>query len=112
MKGSHYPEFKMAFPTEVGRFVISPDPFEDRVFRLSVEEPNGNEQILASFVSIHEAIVSVIQQATGFPRWDGLALSEIPYRVHDIICWEFDFFREQKEVRESLTGSQDELLVS
>lgn len=81
---------KLSFATEFGRFTISPCPNETQIFDLHIHQDDDSTQPLGKYCSINDAILAVARQETGFIPWDGLCLEKVPYKVHDIICWDFE----------------------
>ena len=77
------------FDTNWGCFQIARDPQRGPIFTLSIETPSDGEQFLGDYCSISDAISAVSQQRSGYPEWDQRASQELPIRVHDIACWNF-----------------------
>ena len=82
----------MSFSSVYGRFKISNDEKSSDIYKLEVKEHGKESVILNRFCSINDAILAVANQETGFLKWDGLCFQNIPHRVHDIACWEFENF--------------------
>lgn len=93
------PGLVIAFPTAYGRFTIRPVENESNLFCLEMAESAGEVLELGRYRSINDAILSVAHQETGYLKWDGLCLGHVPYKVHDITCWEFDDFLGTNEER-------------
>lgn len=85
--GNH---LKLSFATEFGSFMITPCPNEPQIFNLHIHQDDQTAQALGKYCSINDAILAVARQETGFIPWDGLCLGKVPYKVHDIICWNFE----------------------
>jgi hypothetical protein len=79
----------LGFATEFGKFVIEPYPNEKNIFILKLETGAAQNRKLNAFRSINDAILAVANQETGVLEWDGLCFNKVPYKVHDITCWEF-----------------------
>ena len=77
---------------ECGRFAISPDTIHPNLFSLSIAAPESHARELGKYCSINDAILAVSRQETGHSIWDNLDLNSIPYKVHDITCWDFGAF--------------------
>ncbi len=64
---------------------------------LVMEESGSGLRDLGRYCSINDAILAVANQETGYLPWDGLCLEQIPYKVHDITCWDFEEISGTKE---------------
>ncbi len=82
----------LAFHSEWGRFAIAPDAAHPNLFCLSIDSHESNARELGKYCSINDAILAVSRQETGHSTWDSLDLNSIPYKVHDITCWDFGAF--------------------
>lgn len=67
-----------------------PDDSDANLFTMSIEESDVEPRELGKYRAINDAILAVAQQETGFLPWDALCFEEVPYRVHDITCWDFE----------------------
>ena len=77
------------FTTLFGRFEITACDQAQDLFDLMLKEPSGVTRQLGSYTSITDGVTAVTSQQTGYFQWDALPLDKVPYRVHDLVCWNF-----------------------
>jgi hypothetical protein len=82
----------LSFPSDYGRFTIRPDEGNRDLFALTIQEERNDPLPLGHYRSINDAVFAVSNQETGFLVWDSLGPKDLPHRVHDITCWEFEEF--------------------
>lgn len=78
--------------TPQGRFVISENKNADPVFDLSIYKESGERDQLEIFQTIKDAFIAVQNQQTGDIEWDTLDPNEIPHRLFDLMCWDYNNF--------------------
>lgn len=79
----------LSYECEFGCFTIRRDKHENEIFRLVLVRENRDRIQLGAFCSISDAFNAVSRQETGYLEWDQLKHHELPYRVHNIACWNF-----------------------
>lgn len=79
----------LSYECDFGKFTIRPDKHREQVFCLVLIRENQDRVQLGLFCSISDAFNAVSRQETGYLEWDQLKPHQLPYRVHNIACWNF-----------------------
>ncbi len=82
-------QLSLSFESHWGTFSIDPEPQHENIFKLSLSQPGEEARELGFYCSISDAVSAVAQQQTGHPEWDQIPPMELPNRVHNIACWNF-----------------------
>lgn len=86
------PTASVTFTTIFGSFEITACNQAKGLFELTLNEPSGVTRQLGSYASITDGVTAVTSQQTGYFQWDALPQEKVPYRVHDLVCWNFHNF--------------------
>lgn len=80
------------YSTTVGTFRIQPRKGK---FGLFIDYPEGDFDLLTPCISPDDAIDYIVNQDTGFSKWDDLSPKAIPSNISDISNWQRRPFRSQ-----------------